>query len=273
MAPRDERRTLLGRLQKNIRRAVVRPFRAKPPKEFPEEDLVDLEEFTGLPREAILPYLRREPGRRISNEHGWLRPQTQAEYAWFYRGSRTYLFAADDAWDRAVALAGPGMKCLDFGGGGGRNSLGMARKGARVFYVDIGIQNAAFVAFRARKHRQDVTVLDPVVSPLEGEGAAGRWRVDTAEAARREGGFDLVVCDNVLEHVPEYHRVVAKLAQALSPTGRILECTPFKRPKAYLFGRVPAWDIHLPPTMPMVDAMAAAGLVRLDEGLWGRPAG
>lgn len=266
MAPRDQKKTLLARLQKNLKQAVVRPFKGrKSPKQFREEDLVDLEEFTGLTRDAILGYLRREPGRRISDEHAWLRPRGVEEYGWFYRGSRTYVIASDDAWERAEQLARPGMKCLDFGGGGGRNSMGMARKGARVFYVDIGIMNAAFVAFRARKHGLDITVIDPMVED------GGRWRVDTAEAARRVGGFDLAVADNVLEHVPQYHEVVAKLTQALRPGGRLLECTPFKREKAYLFKRADPWDIHLKPTMPMVDAAARAGLVRVEDGLWERP--
>jgi 2-polyprenyl-3-methyl-5-hydroxy-6-metoxy-1,4-benzoquinol methylase len=262
---RDAKRTLLARLQKNIARAVVRPFRNKAEKTFREEDLLDLEEFTGLKRDSILPYLRREPGRRISNEHAWLRPSTQEEYGWFYRGSRTYLFASDEAWDRAVEHAGPGKRCLDFGGGGGRNSMGMARKGAKVHYVDIGVMNASFVAFRSKKHKLDITVIDPMVEEM------GRWRVDTADAARRVGGFDLIVCDNVLEHVPEYHAVVGKLAQALAPGGRLLECTPFKREKPLLFGRTTLWDIHLPPTMPMAEAAAKAGLKNVGEGLWERP--
>lgn len=266
MAPRNQKKTLLARLRRNTKQAVVRPFRRrKNPKQFREEDLVDLEEFTGLTRDGLLTYLRREPGRRVSDEHAWLRPRSVEEYGWFYRGSRTYLIASGDAWARAVALAGPGMRCLDFGGGCGRNSTGMARRGATVFYVDIGIMNAAFVAFQARKHRLDITVIDPMVDD------GGRMRVDTAEAARRMGGFDLAVADNVLEHVPRYHEVVAKLAQALKPGGRLLECTPFKREKAYLFGRADPWDVHLEPTMPMVDAATRAGLVRVEDGLWERP--
>jgi 2-polyprenyl-3-methyl-5-hydroxy-6-metoxy-1,4-benzoquinol methylase len=266
MAGRDEKRGLLQRLQKNLRRAVVRPFRPKAEKTFNEEDLVDLEEFTGLERASILEYLKRIPGKRISNEHGWLQPRDAREYSWFYRGSRTYLFASDDAWERAVAQAGPGKRCLDFGGGGGRNSMGMARRGAKVFYVDIGIMNAAFVSFRAKKRGLDITVIDPMVED------GGRWRPDTAEAARRVGGFDLIVADNVLEHVPDYHLVVEKLGQALAPGGRLLECTPFKRPKTYLFGGGQQWDIHLPPTMTMAQATERAGLVRVEDGLWARRA-
>ena len=265
MATRDEKRTLIARLQKNLRQAVTKPFRTRSPKTFREEDLVDLEEFTGLRREHLLEYLTRVPGRRISDEHAWLRPRTAEEYGWFYRGSRTYLIASDDAWERAVEHAEPGMKCLDFGGGGGRNSMGMARKGAKVFYVDIGVQNAAFVAFRAKKHRLDITVIDPMVED------GGRWRVDTAEAARRVGGFDLAVADNVLEHVPRYHEVVKTLGQALAPGGRLLECTPFKREKAYVFKRADPWDIHLKPAMFMPEAAAAAGLKAAGEGLWERP--
>jgi 2-polyprenyl-3-methyl-5-hydroxy-6-metoxy-1,4-benzoquinol methylase len=156
------------------------------------------------------------------------------------------------------------MRCLDFGGGGGRNALGMAAHGCEVFYVDIGLQTSAFVAFRARKRDLDVTVIDPMV--FDGD----RWRCDTAEAARRVGGFDLIVCDNVFEHVPDYHLVLRKLCAALAPKGRLLECTPFKREKVYMFKKAAEWDVHLLPRVGMPEAMAAAGMKEVGGGLWER---
>jgi 2-polyprenyl-3-methyl-5-hydroxy-6-metoxy-1,4-benzoquinol methylase len=261
------RRTLLGRLQRNTVRIFTQPFQRRSIPEMREEDIEDLMEFAGLRREQVVEYLNRSSGRRHSDELSWLRPATAEEYGWFYRGSRTYLFCVGDAWQRAVETARPGWRTLDFGGGGGRNTLALAAKGADAHYVDIGIQNAAFVAFRARKRGLRVTVIDPLIE------TDGRWSVDTAEAARRIGDFDLIVCDNVLEHVPEYPRVLAKLAAALSPTGLILECTPWKREKTYLFKRVPDWDIHLPPFQRMDEAMRACGMrpvAGAEAGLWER---
>ena len=253
-------------LWKRFRKMLTRPFRKKRkvPPTYGEADLVDLAEFTGLDREAILAYLDRRQGRRVSDEFAWIAPRSQAQYAWFYRGSRSYLFTVNDAWDRALELAKPGMRCLDFGGGGGRNALGMAAQGCEVFYVDIGLQTSAFVAFRARKRALDLTVIDPMVR--DGD----RWVCDTAEAARRVGGFDLIVCDNVFEHVPDYHLVLRKLCAGLKPGGRVLECTPFKREKVYLFKKVPEWDVHLLPRVDMSDAMAAAGMKEISDGLWER---
>ena len=257
-----ERKTL----GKRFRKMATRPFRkkTKAARVYADHDLVDLEEFTGLEREAVLAYLERREGRRISDEFAWVAPASEAQYAWFYRGSRSYLFTVDDAWHRALELAKPGMRCLDFGGGGGRNALGMAARGCETFYVDIGIQTSAFVAFRARKHGLDLTVIDPMVS----DGV--RWRCDTAEAARRIGGFDLIVCANVLEHVHDYHLVLRTLCAGLAPRGRLLECTPFKREKVYLFKKVPKWDVHLLPRVGMHEAMAAAGMREVEDGLWER---
>lgn len=256
--------TLGARLRRNARRLVTRPFKPKRPLRVSAEDIEDLQEFSGLGREEILRYLHREKGRRISNEFAWLAPSDYAQYSWFYRGSRTYLFNVSDAWQRAVDLAGPGMRCLDFGGGGGRNALGMAAKGADVHYVDIGIINSAFVAFRARKRGLKLRVIDPLVD------AGGAYRVDTAEAARRAGPFDLIVCDNVLEHVPDYPSVLETLVSALAPSGRIVELTPFKRPKRYLLKQPPEWDVHLRPKVGMLEAMAACGMRPLGDGLWER---
>jgi 2-polyprenyl-3-methyl-5-hydroxy-6-metoxy-1,4-benzoquinol methylase len=260
-----QKRTLIGRLRKNAVRTFTRPFEKRTPPALREEDVEDLMEFAGLRREQVLEYLHRSAGRRYSDELDWLRPASAEEYGWFYRGSRTYLFCVGDAWERAVKTAEPGWRTLDFGGGGGRNTLALAAKGADAHYVDIGIQNSAFVAFRARKRGLRVTVIDPLVE------VDGRWVVDTAEAARRIGGFDLIICDNVLEHVPDYARVLAKLAAALKPDGRILECTPWKREKTYLFKRVPEWDIHLPQSQRMDDAMRACGMRPVpgaEPGLW-----
>jgi 2-polyprenyl-3-methyl-5-hydroxy-6-metoxy-1,4-benzoquinol methylase len=253
-------------LGKRFRKMLTRPLHKKPkaPRRYAESDLVDLVEFTGLERDAVLAYLERREGRRISDEFAWVAPTSGAQYAWFYRGSRSYLFAASDPWERALELAKPGMRCLDFGGGGGRNALGMAALGCKVFYVDIGLQTSAFVTFRARKRGLDLTVIDPMV--CDGD----RWRCDTAEAARRIGGFDLIVCDNVFEHVPDYHLVLRKLCAGLEPGGRLLECTPFKREKVYLFKKTPEWDVHLLPRVGMQDAMAAAGMREVGDGLWER---
>ena len=203
---RQAKRTLLQRLRKNLKHVIPPMLRTKKAREFAPEELQELCEFTGLEPEAVKEYLSRKKGRRISNEFDWLNPKNAPEYLWFYRGSRTYLFAADEAWDRAVELTEPGMKCLDFGGGGGRNALAMAAKGAKVYYVDIGLINSAFTKFRARRQNLELQVLDPLVQ------IDGRWVLDTAEAAKLEGGFDLIVCDNVLEHVHDYHLVLAKLA-------------------------------------------------------------
>lgn len=261
------KKTLLDRLQRNTARIFTRPFRVRTAREMREDDLEDLIEFTGLRREQVEAYLQRSSGRRYSDELDWLRPDSAQEYGWFYRGSRTYLFCVGDAWPKALEVARPGWRTLDFGGGGGRNTLALASQGADAHYVDIGIVNAAFVSFRARKRGLRVTVIDPLIETDRG------WQVDTAEAARRIGEFDLIVCDNVLEHVPDYPGVLAKLVAALKPTGQILECTPWKREKTYLFKRAPEWDIHLPQTHRLDEVMHACGMrpvVGAMTGLWER---
>lgn len=215
-------RCLGTRLGRNPKRLVTRPFKPKRPIRLSDEDLEDLMEFIGLDCEEVFRYLRSERNRRISSEFEWLAPESYETYSWFYRGSRTYLFNVHDAWKRAVELAGPGMRVLDFGGGGGRNALAMAGRGAEAWYVDIGIVNSAFVRFRARKYDLPLTVIDPLVD------ADGKWRVDTAEAARRAGPFDLIVCDNVLEHVPDCHLVLKTFVAGLGPNGQIVELSPLQ---------------------------------------------
>jgi 2-polyprenyl-3-methyl-5-hydroxy-6-metoxy-1,4-benzoquinol methylase len=252
------------RLARNLERMIRKPFAGPKPLHARERDIEDLMQFTGLDREEVLRYLRREKGRRHSHEFAWLAPDSFETYEWFYRGSRTYVFNAHAAWSRVVEVAGPGMRCLDFGGGGGANAFAMAERGAEVYYVDIGIVNSAYMAFRARKYGAKVDVIDPLIETGDG------WRVDTAEAARRVGDFDLIVCDNVLEHVPDYHEVLATLCAALKPAGRILELTPFKREKRYLWKRPREWNVHLRPKLPLADVMASCHMHSEGRGLWRR---
>jgi 2-polyprenyl-6-hydroxyphenyl methylase/3-demethylubiquinone-9 3-methyltransferase len=100
------------------------------------------------------------------------------------------------------------LRILDYGGGAGFMSVSLAKLGAKVTLVDAesgGLATAAYYAEREgvsdRLHtRQSLVVPEDL----------------------QDGGFDLVVAKDVVEHVKEDDAFIADLARCLRPGGRLL---------------------------------------------------
>lgn len=106
-----------------------------------------------------------------------------------------------------------GKRVLDVGCGGGLLAEGMARRGARVTGIDLAPEALAV----ARLHAAE-----------SGIGVEYR-RVAVEDLAGAEpGGFDLVTCLEMLEHVPDPAGVVAALARLVRPGGDVV-CSTINR--------------------------------------------
>lgn len=118
--------------------------------------------------------------------------------------------------DRRAGLAQRDV--LDVGCGGGILAESMARAGARVLGIDL----AQAVLDVARLHAEEAGL------PID-------YRATAVEdlARERPGGFDLVTCMEMLEHVPDPAAVLRALAQLLRPGGDIVVSTLNRRPKAF----------------------------------------
>jgi 2-polyprenyl-6-hydroxyphenyl methylase/3-demethylubiquinone-9 3-methyltransferase len=101
----------------------------------------------------------------------------------------------------------------------------MARRGAEVIGIDMG------------KAPLNVARLHRLESNLEID-----YRQATPEQLAEEepGGFDIVTCLEMLEHVPDPAAVIAACARLIRDDGRVFLSTINRNPKAYLFAVVGA---------------------------------
>jgi 2-polyprenyl-6-hydroxyphenyl methylase/3-demethylubiquinone-9 3-methyltransferase len=112
-----------------------------------------------------------------------------------------------------------GRNVLDVGCGGGLLAEAMAGRGARV----TGLDMAAELLKVAELHALET-------------GVTVRYLLQSAEqhAVDHAGGYDVVTCMEMLEHVPDPARVVAALAALVRPGGHVFVSTINRTARAYL---------------------------------------
>jgi 2-polyprenyl-6-hydroxyphenyl methylase / 3-demethylubiquinone-9 3-methyltransferase len=120
-----------------------------------------------------------------------------------------------------------GKAVLDVGCGGGILAESMARRGAAgVLGIDLALKPLRVAQLHA---------LEAGVDNVD-------YREVSAEALAQEqpGGFDIVTCMEMLEHVPQPPSVVAACARLVRPGGHVFFSTINRNAKAFLFAIVGA---------------------------------
>jgi 2-polyprenyl-6-hydroxyphenyl methylase/3-demethylubiquinone-9 3-methyltransferase len=113
-----------------------------------------------------------------------------------------------------------GKKVLDVGCGGGLLSEALARSGAIVTGIDMGM-----------------APLEVAGAHMADSGLAIDYRRGTAEsfADSHPGFFDVVACMELLEHVPAPESVVAACGRLVKPGGDVFFATLNRNPKSFFF--------------------------------------
>jgi SAM-dependent methyltransferase len=117
----------------------------------------------------------------------------------------------------------PGARVLDIGCGSGRHAAAAYRlPGARVVGVDPAWPDLAAACERLQLHDR------------LGAHGGGRWDLLAADGLRlpfSDGCFDLVLCAEVLEHVPADGRLLAEIRRVLRPGGELVASVPRRGPE------------------------------------------
>ncbi|NCT84017.1 MAG: bifunctional 2-polyprenyl-6-hydroxyphenol methylase/3-demethylubiquinol 3-O-methyltransferase UbiG [Comamonadaceae bacterium] len=119
-----------------------------------------------------------------------------------------------------------GQRVLDVGCGGGILSDSMARAGAQVLGIDLSTKPLRV----AELHAMEAGT----------EGVEYREIAVEALAAEQPGGFDVVTCMEMLEHVPDPASVVRACATLVKPGGWVFLSTLNRNAKSFLLAIVGA---------------------------------
>jgi len=208
----------------------------------------DLVAYTGFSADELIPYLLRRPDKHFQSEFEWFSPNNERELTWFYRCSSAYIFSNSIHSYAPVLNVITRGRVLDFGAGAGCNTIGLAKRGIHVDFLEINPLQADFIRFRAERHKlRNVRKVSPYHN--------GKFDPVSCITER----YDAIVAMDVLEHIPNYHKLVIHLIERLNPGGLIVENSPFD-PNA---GDI---AIHLRSSIPLEDAMA--GMEKVGRGVW-----
>ena len=114
---------------------------------------------------------------------------------------------------------------LDVGCGGGILAESMAGLGAKVTGIDLAEKSLQVAKLHLLESGKQVEYRKVAVEAL---------------AEERPASFDVVVCMEMLEHVPDPAGIVAACAKLVKPNGHVFFSTLNRNPKSYLFAVIGA---------------------------------
>lgn len=110
-----------------------------------------------------------------------------------------------------------GDRVLDVGCGEGRHSIG-AYLTADVQVIGVDLNEQDLHTARQR--------FEPFEDKNNPDKSLSFQRADALQLPFADGSFDKVICSEVLEHIPDYHGVLAEITRVLAPGGLLVVSVP-----------------------------------------------
>lgn len=149
-----------------------------------------------------------------------------------------------------------GQSVLDVGCGGGILAESLARKGGQVTGIDVAERVLAIARLHLHESGLDVDYQEKTVED---------------QARETPGGFDLVTCMEMLEHVPDPASVIQSVQELLKPGGHAFFSTLNRTPLAFALGIVGAE--HIARLLPRGTHRYDRFIKPSELGSWARHAG
>jgi 2-polyprenyl-3-methyl-5-hydroxy-6-metoxy-1,4-benzoquinol methylase len=194
------------------------------PRYISDQDLAELSSFTRRSREECLDRVKQYSMAELAEAWRAADPHGPNEVLDFYSSTDLYIWeqmqwhASPDRspyWRALQALvrdfppAGH-RRVLEFGAGIGTDGLFLATQGYTVTLVDVDGP-----AFRFARHR------------FERRGLSARFVESRSMLPKPDAEYDVVVCFDVFEHLPDPLEAARRLVSALRPGGVLLETGSF----------------------------------------------
>jgi SAM-dependent methyltransferase len=189
------------------------------------EDLDDLSTFSGLSKEDCFRRLQSYSPREMADRWNAAPPQNPDEIIAFYQAADLYVWelmawhaGADRQRYRAILelvakdfTPDAGFKrVLDFGCGVGTDSLFLASRGYTVTLMDVDGP-----AFRFARHR------------FGRRGLEATFITSSSAVPQLDGLYDIVICFDVFEHLPDPATAAQNLVRSLRPGGLLVQVAAF----------------------------------------------
>lgn len=135
-------------------------------------------------------------------------------------------------FDRRYMPLNPGERVLDLGCGEGRHVIATScLDGADSIGVDLSLADLATARQRHAQFRETLAGLSPRASsqnaaPREGDALFALLAGDGLGLPFPDACFDVVICSEVLEHVPDYEAALVEIERVLKPGGRFCLSVP-----------------------------------------------
>ncbi len=158
----------------------------------------------------------------------------------------------------------PGYRVLDAGCGAGRH-LGEAfrRSGVQVVGLDMNYEDVVTARNTLR------------IMGKEGEGGGGPWltmRGDVTKLPFADHAFDLVICSEVLEHIPEDSKAISEIIRVLKPGKQLAVSVPRFFPESICWAlskayrNDPGGHVRIYRKQQLLDQLEGSGVACLSTG-------